>query len=162
MWSRNWIVVSTFEVPVPGATSTRICVSRVLRTTTVIGAAPVSCCEFLGDRTRIERAGVKCHPDDGRGDAAIGELAKIRDGRDAARRDHGMHGKLGHIFHEKEVGTGELSLAMHGGDEHAAEWNVVELLDGVEYRAQERACPTACHDLPLAHISGDDQLPGKR
>jgi hypothetical protein len=72
-----------------------------------------------------------------------------------------MHRELGDIFHEKKIGTGELPLAMHRGDEHTRERDLVELLDDIEHGARERARPTARDDLALAHIGGDDELSRK-
>src|SRR6476661_8714870 len=138
--------------PVPGETSTRICVSRVFRSTIVMCTAPPSRCKLLCHRSRVQRAGVQRHPDYRGSDAPVGELAKIVDARDATGSNDRMHGLFGDVLHEKEIRASELSLAMHGGDQNAAQGDVVELLDDVEDRARERAGPSSRDDLALAHI----------
>src|SRR3569833_4480381 len=110
MWSRNGIAVSMCAVPEPGATSRRICVSRVLRSTIVISHAPLSRCEFLGHRARVEGARIQRHADHRRRDSALRELPKIANSRYAARRYHRMLRELGDILHEKEIGARQLSL----------------------------------------------------
>jgi len=73
-----------------------------------------------------------------------------------------MHGLFGDVLHEIEIRASESSLAMHGGDQNAAQGDVVELLDDVEDRARERAGPSSRDDLALAHIRSNDEMPWKR
>src|SRR5689334_22957383 len=95
-------------------------VSDVSRTTTVIAlshskgfcGSPVvdSFAEFPSNHHRVHRTGIQRHSDHRARNAAMLERAEVLDRRHASRCEHGKVRALRNVFHERKIGTSQLTL----------------------------------------------------
>ena len=75
--------------------------------------------------------------------------------RDSARGQHRPSAGLDDVLHQRQVGSGHRSLAMHGRHEQTAERHSFECIDEIEDVPGMLASPAVRDDPAIAHVGGE-------
>lgn len=112
--------------------------------------------ELFSDDPRIHSAAIKRYSDDGGGNTAIGQRAKVAKAAETARCEDREIRCFGDVFHQRKVRSTHCFLAVYSGNKDARERESVQLLHQIEYELWLGARPAMRQNFSVSNIRGDD------